>query len=205
MKRSILTLLVGVAIMLGLSMTAFANTATVTFIAPSGTSFGGVFTGVYSGALDGKATSFVCDDPNHILTSGQSWLANIFSLSTVGTAGNGMFSGPPSAYTATADGIAGYTPQEVYNSVGWLADQILKGSTSDVNGAQFAIWELTSGPDLSWTGPGSTASWIALGLSHDNYENSSLWFATPTVSSGPRPLLAVAPAQEFIFETKPVP
>ena len=192
MKSRVRQLFVVVALMFVLSLPAIANT--IMFDGPSGTNYGGVYTGLYSGKLDGVITQFICDDPHDSISDGQSWSAVVFPLSTVGIAGNGVFSGPPAPYLATADGNIGYTPQEVYNSVGWLAYQLFSGASTDANGISFAIWGLTSGPVLPWTGPPSARGWMAVALTHDGYTNPNIWFAVPRAGLG-------VPGQEFVYVT----
>ena len=204
MKRAFSLLFVSLAVMLGLSMTAFAQT-TITFGSASGTNYGGVYTGVYNGTLTTTTTAgstttpelFICDDAKDEISNGQWWSANVFPLSDVGTAGNGFFSGSPSPYTATADGIITsppYTPQQIYNSVAWLADQIFRDPTGpNVNAQQYAIWDLMAGPSLPWTGPSNTGSWITWGLNHDTYSSPKLFFATPLTTG----------AQEFVWDPTP--
>ena len=201
MKRTLSLLSLSLAVVLGLSMAAFAQTngsqVSITFNSALGTNYGGFYTGIYNGTLNGAATSFVCDDSLNDITEGESWQATAWSLSNVGT--KGLFSGSPYTATYAAGGSAGYsyTPQQVYNAVAYLANQIfINPNGPNVNSLAYAIWGLLDDPlDHGSSGqPSDTGTYIALGLANDNYQNADFYFYTPlnTTSGGP---------QEFMSET----
>lgn len=194
MKRIAGLLILSAAIVVGLSMTAVAQN-TIVFTGGTESSYGGFGTGLYSGTLNGTSTSFICDDSTHDIANGDTWMANAWSLSQVATPGNGAFAGPPYA-TATYAGM-GYTVQEVYNAVAYLANLIFTNASPDVNGIQYAIWSLMDSPPA---GPASTAGWITTGLANDNYTNPNIVFYSPDgnlITSGPD---TGKTAQEFIGE-----
>ena len=98
MRRSLLLLFLSTAILLGLSMTAFAGSL-LTFTGVKGTNDGGVYTGIYYGTLNGgPQQNFMCDDYYDHITFGESWKVNTYNINnlssvtfgTSGTVSSGM-------------------------------------------------------------------------------------------------------------------
>jgi len=201
MKRTLCLLFLSIAVMLGLSMVASAQVngsqVTITFQSPLGTNYGGFYTGIYNGTVGSVPTSFICDDSMNDITAGESWQATVESLSNAGT--TGLFSGNPYTATYAAGGTAGdsYTPQQVYNAVAYLANQIFINPTGpNVNSLAYAIWDLMDHPLSHGSSgqPADTSTYINLGLANVDYQNPDILFYVPnqTDANGP---------QEFISET----
>jgi hypothetical protein len=212
MKRTFSLLFLGLAIMLGLSMAAFAQD-TIQYTGGYESVLDGYGAGLYSGTLNGVATEFICDDADHEIGNGSTWKVNAWTLSQVAMQNHGAFAGlnnglnKPWEQDATygpAGTHGGYTVPEVYSAVAYLANQLLSGTipasdTPDVNGIAYAIWELMGNPGaIGITDPGDP--WIATGLNHDNYTNNLIVFYSPdgnTITKGP---FTGDTPQEFIGE-----
>jgi len=220
MKR--LSLLLGLAVMLGLSMTAFGQSdPQIVFTGGTESSFGSFGTGLYSGTLNGVATQFICDDATHEISSGDMWNTNAWSISQAATANNGAFAGGSYA-TASGDapnngGVSKFTVPQAYSAVAYLANLLFTGADSAyVNEIQYAIWQIMDDPG---NGPGNnsllggsmttidTAYWVLQGKANDTYTNASIFFYSPDGST-----ITCAPSspgcgyvgdtpQEFIGET----
>jgi len=211
MKR-ISLLFLGLAVMLGLSMTAFAQDPQIEFTGGTQSSYGGFGTGLYSGTLNGTNTEFVCDDATHEIGNGSTWNANAWTLSQVVSAGNGAFAGSPYA-TASGDSSNGgsFTVAQAYSAAAYLANLLFTGADpSYINQIQYAIWQIMDAPG---NGPGNnnvnasglttsdTAYWVNLGKANDTYTNPYIVFYSPDgnlITSGPD---TGQTAQEFIGET----
>jgi len=218
--RRFLLLVLGLAVMLGLSMAAFAqDDPQIVYTGGYQSSYGGFGTGLYSGTLNGTATEFVCDDATHDIGNGSAWYNNAWSLSQVITLGNGMFAGGSAPYaTATGDSQNGgsFTVPQAYSAVAYLANLLFTGADpSYINQIQYAIWQIMDnpgdGPGCNLVGgcglppqpltEGDTAYWVNLGKSNDTYTNGNIVFYSPdgnTIYSGP---YTGDYPQEFIGET----
>jgi len=134
MKRLSL-LLAGLVVMLGLSMTAFAQD-TIKFNMLVGGD--GSPTGLYQGTLNGVLTNFICADDTHEIQSGESWQATEYSLGTLLSSGAYAYVGYNSYYgSATA----------IWTDEAYLEYAIITGYS--LTGAQQAainnaIWDLTT-------------------------------------------------------------
>lgn len=212
MKRILYLLFLSSAVILGLSMAAFAQDPQISFTGGTESNYGGFGTGLYSGTLSGTGTQFICDDATHDIQSGDVWNTNAWTLSQVVTAGNGAFAGSPYE-TATGDLANGgsFTVPQAYSAVAYLANLLFThADDSYVSQIQYAIWQIMDTPG---SGPGDnkvtdsgltmsdTAYWVNLGKANDTYTNSSIVFYSPDgnlITSGPD---TGKIAQEFIGET----
>jgi len=146
MKR--LSLLLGLAVMLGLSMTAFGQTAVNVYF--SNLSGGdGSPTGVYQGTLNGTADNFICADDTHTIGYGVQWPAEMETLSQLLNTSN------PYNYTyiANASGL-GYNPNlassatEAWTMEAYLEYTLISGypgiSNDLLSALNYAVWSITS-------------------------------------------------------------
>jgi hypothetical protein len=218
MKRTLYLFSLSFAVMLGLSMAAFAqNTqATIKFTGVLGTNNGQFYTGIYYGTLNGTPnTQFICDDATHEISEGDTWIANVWTLSQVVQQNNGAFAGVNNGSDKSweqiatyANGTTGhtYTVAQVYDAVAWLAVQIFTQPTSpNVNDIQYAIWQLMDDP--AGSSPNSGA-WItaALKATANGYSNPYILFYSPDgnlITSGPDSPKGTA--QEFMGYQTPEP
>jgi len=151
-------LVLSVAVVLSLSMAAFATQIKIVFTdvpGPETSIDHGIGAGIYHGTLNGVPTNFICDDATHDISKGDAWYVNEYYLSgvsDVATQHHGMFAGGPSPHT-TASGadLPSPTIQQDYNMVAYLADLILSGTVpktnpSEVGAIQWAIWDIMDHP-----------------------------------------------------------
>jgi hypothetical protein len=211
MKRTLSLLFLGLAVMLGLSMAAFAQDI-ITFTGPTSSAYGGYGTGLYGGTLNGNSTEFMCDDATHDISSGDTWAATPWSISQAAVQNQGAFAGLATGNAtweqdATYGPVTGsHTNLQVYSAVAYLANLIFANPNGvDVNGIQYAIWALMDNPPAS-SDPGTGAFWIAQGLANDTYTNSGITFYSPdgSVIETGDPHAGMT-AQEFITDTTPTP
>jgi len=156
MKRVSL-LLLGLAVLFGLSMTAFADSTDILFTGVSGPNAGGVYTGIYYGTLNnGMANAvpnspFICDDYPDEITEGDSWTATVSSLTNLGT----------TRFMPTYLNDPSLTQIQAYSEVAWLAENLLYGAgtngttDNDPNGISWAIWYILDNPDMTRLDPGT--------------------------------------------------
>jgi hypothetical protein len=115
------------------------DTADMTFIGVGGENGGGFYTYPYyfnitGGPQPGDNQALICDSFDNSVSAPQSWTANIWSLLTAGTPGEGYYSGV-SGLQASA--------QVLYDAAGMIFEAILTGGVSSVQG-NWAIWGLFS-------------------------------------------------------------
>jgi hypothetical protein len=128
-------LLLGPLVLLLLSVaSAFAGnnqTVTMDFQSVGGENGGGYYTYPYYFSINnGPSTPLICDNFDNAITAPETWTANVNSLLTAGTAGNGYYST-----------LAG--AQTMYDAAGLIFEAILTGQLSSVDG-NWAIWGLFS-------------------------------------------------------------
>jgi len=142
MKKKLCLVLLGAAF-LGLSMTALANTVTLTYTGNNGTSFGGHATGLYKGTLNGTPIQFACDDVADSLQYKVPWTANVFTINNlVGTSDfAGVMFGPSNPQTK----IYEPTQLQTYAEAMWIADQMFTHPNYNANVDSWAIWVLMAG------------------------------------------------------------
>jgi hypothetical protein len=110
----------------------------------------GVYVGPYSATVNGTATQIICDDFVDDSYVGESWTANVTTLSNLnGTKWGGM----PNA-------------TQLYNEAAWLATQMLSpaysGNTTQVGYLAYALWAVFQPSAVqSWLGANS-AAWQAV-------------------------------------------
>jgi len=193
--------------MLGWSMAAVAQQ--ITFTGVEGTNYGGFYTGIYYGTLNGTPnTEFICDDATHDINTGDVWNANAYTLAAgandVANTFNGQFTSnsmaPTFHYSTAATNTSptynlcpggSCTLQDSYDAVAYLADLILTGvykTDPTVSAIQYAIWSIMDGPPpgpgTNTAQPGLTTSdtgyWIYLALTTESgYTNSKIVFYSP--------------------------
>lgn len=110
---------------------AFADNVSMTFTGVGGENGGGFYTYPYYFSINnGAQTALICDSYDNEINAPETWTANVYSLLTAGTPGEGYFSGRPGAQT-------------LYDAAGLIFEAILTGATSAVQG-NWAIWGLFS-------------------------------------------------------------
>jgi len=165
MKRTFSLLFLTLAVMLGLSMAAFAQ-QTLYFNGNTTSSADSVGTGIYEGTLANAPTTFFCDDyPDHIV-SGESWTVSTFNLEDLGNGvapicspDNTSPCNPSNTYAPTgvrfplpASGHyeGGETSAlQAYSEVAWLAQNMFTNNT-DPNGTGIYGSTGTAGSTISW-------------------------------------------------------
>lgn len=113
---------------------AFADPVSMTFTGVGGANGGGFYTYPYyftvSGGPNPGNQALICDSFDNEINAPETWTANVYSLLTAGTPGEGYFSG-----------LAG--AQTLYDAAGLIFEAILTGAVSSVQG-NWAIWGLFS-------------------------------------------------------------
>jgi len=105
----------------------------------------GVFVDPYTATVGGVAnTSVICDDWSNNSYVGESWTANVTTVSSLGTSSTPMFGTLSQANNPTLGGVA-LTQAQLYDEVAWLGTQLLANPTNYANqvAVSFALWELT--------------------------------------------------------------
>jgi hypothetical protein len=128
-RLSLLTLL----LVLFSAGAVFAGDTTVTmdFQSVGGENGGGFYTYPYYFSINGGAsTPLICDNFDNEITAPETWTANVNSLLTAGTPGNGYYST-----------LAG--AQTMYDAAGLIFEAILTNQIGSVQG-NWAIWGLFS-------------------------------------------------------------
>jgi hypothetical protein len=85
------------------------------------------------------STYAICDDWSDNTSVGETWTANVNTLSPL--------SGTPLFASSTSNPNGSTTPGTLYNELAWLGTQLLASPTDPTNQVEtsFAIWELTYG------------------------------------------------------------
>jgi len=107
--------------------------ATLTFQGVGGANGGGVYTYPYYFSINnGPTQSLICDSFDNEINPPTQWTANVYSLLSAGTPGEGYFSGLSNA-------------QVLYDAAGLIFEQIIQGNSNvgSVFG-NWAIWALFS-------------------------------------------------------------
>jgi hypothetical protein len=106
-------------------------TVTMDFQGVGGDNGGGFYTYPYYFSINnGPTTSLICDNFDNEITAPESWTANVYSLLSAGTPGNGYYSNLANAQT-------------MYDAAGLMFEAILTGGLTSVQG-NWAIWGLFS-------------------------------------------------------------
>jgi len=159
MRRNLLLLFLSTAILLGLSMTAFAGSL-LTFTGVKGTNDGGVYTGIYYGTLSGgPQQNFMCDDYQDHITIPESWQVKTYSINNLSgvTFGNN----PNPQYDHLAPGMS---QLQAYAEALNIAKGLLNSpGTGDPQASvdSFMIWKLLNN---SVPVPGDISSAVSSGL-----------------------------------------
>jgi PEP-CTERM motif len=107
------------------------QTVTMDFEGVGGANGGGFYTYPYYFSINGgPTTSLICDNFDNEITAPESWTANVYSLLSAGTPGNGYYSNLANAQT-------------MYDAAGLIFEAILTGQLGSVQG-NWAIWGLFS-------------------------------------------------------------
>lgn len=110
----------------------------------------GIYVGPYTGTVNGQSTQIICDDFVDDSYVGESWTANVTTLSNLnGTKWGGM----PNA-------------TQLYNEAAWLATQMLSpaysGNATQVGYLAYALWAVFQPSAVkTWLG-GNSATWQAV-------------------------------------------
>jgi len=136
---------------LSFSRPAMADPVTMTFVTEynAGAVLGGVYDDPYWVLIDGIPTLAICDDFFTEVHAGQTWSADVYTLSDIGTSGPQKFTGAPVPYTI----------QQEYNAAGLLAEDLM-ASLNDptlVGEYSYAIWTLFD-PSAIWGHDGSATN-----------------------------------------------
>jgi hypothetical protein len=189
MKKFSLVFL-GVAFVLGLSMSASAQVTMLYTGTVNGGIVNGDLSGPYTGTVNGGPTiDFVCDDSTPLNTN--PWEANVGSSNPV--------SGSLKFTSSTL--MPGATQQQLYNTITYLAMQILGNPSATVadEALNAAIWEITS--NGHWMDPNAatdgTAADVALGIAADNSYNGDMIVYTPVTAD-------LTTDQEFVTTPEPL-
>ena len=159
MRRNLLLLFMSTAILLSLSMTAFAGSL-LTFTGVKGTNDGGVYTGIYYGTLNGgPQQNFMCDDYSDHIYSGESWTVNTFNIENLA---GGAFGGVTFGTSGTVS--SGMSQLQAYAEALNIAKGLLNSpGTGDPQASvdSFMIWKLLNN---SVPVPGDISSAVSSGL-----------------------------------------
>ena len=153
MRPKLRHLLLSVAIFLGLSMTAFASSLTLTLTASGATSNGAVYFGTLSGKTD-PAVEFICDNYLNPIKVGESWQVSAFNIQNLASegapTGKGKLGRPGFYFTATSGHslenlYSGMSELQEYAEAIWIAQSLFgnpKTPTLQATTDSFAIWTL---------------------------------------------------------------
>jgi len=179
---------------------ARSGTVAIQFNSALGTNYGGEYTGIYYGTVNGTAASFVCDDFDDSIGNGQSWQANVGTSYPV--SGTVQYN-PNVPFFGTFAEDFDLTQQQDYNAVSYLANQIFADPTgSQVNADSWAIWSLNSSVAFNDVAAGASAgdstylqAWNDLFAAQraDNASNGSLYVYTPVPQGAGQEFLAQTP------------
>ena len=150
------------AAILALASTASATTVTIQFTSADShdSVYGGYYAGIYHGTVNGQSATFISDDFLTDISNNQSWQAYANSNSPVSSGPTGVkYTSSGGTYNmSNADLTTGdkdsdfigsvASPQEEYNMVTWLVEQIFKdpkNSKEDWGAYAGAIWSITDG------------------------------------------------------------
>ncbi|MFZ0211688.1 MAG: PEP-CTERM sorting domain-containing protein [Candidatus Acidiferrales bacterium] len=140
MKRAFLVLALAT---LGCTLPAVANPLTVTLTGVGGANQGGVYVYPYYLSFGGSTHAVVCDDFSHEVTIGESWTANIYSFSQLGSV--------TTRFSSIQD----------YEEAAFL-DTKLFANPSNAGDINFAIWALFTPSTKTANGWDSgAASWLS--------------------------------------------
>lgn len=137
LKRTLFTLALAV---LGSTLPALASPVTVTLTGVGGKSQGGVYVAPYYLSYGGSTHAVVCDDFSHEVWIGESWTANIYSFSQLGSV------------TTRFSSIKDYE-EAAFLDMALFADPKAAGNIN------FAIWALFTPSTKSSKGWDSGAAW----------------------------------------------
>lgn len=181
---------------------AFAGNDPVTvnmdFQGVGGDNGGGFYTYPYYFSINnGPTTALICDNFDNEITAPESWTANVYSLLSAGTPGNGYYSTMANAQT-------------MYDAAGMMFEAILTGSLTSVQG-NWAIWGLFSANARSnsfYTSSGAnliTSEY--LGMAEADIANSALpaYLSNMVVYTPVGGVAGGAGPQEFIGMVAPEP
>ncbi len=179
---------------------AFAgdNTASMDFTGVGGANGGGFYTYPYYFSINnGPQTSLICDNFDNEITIPQTWTANVYSLLTAGTAGNGYYSNLANAQT-------------MYDAAGLMFEAIATGQLGSVQG-NWAIWGLFSAnarANSFWTSSGANVITSQyLGMAETDIADSDLpaYLDDMVVYTPVGGIAGGTGAQEFIGMVTPEP
>ncbi len=196
MKRIIVRVSLSVLIgaVLFLAPTALADTATMLLTgAGDNGALGGVYIGPYTVTINGVSTSVICDDFDDESYIGETWTANVTTLSSLGG-------------TKWVD-LGNST--NLYEEAAWLSLNLLSASPGQAGDIQFAIWALFDPNAVNGLSAGDQANvqwWIndAQGQTFTSGEFANILIYTADISDPIRcdgDYCANTPPQEFIVAT----
>ena len=169
----------------------------ITLTSPGSNVMNGVYVGPYNATVNGQSTQIICDDFLDDSYTGESWTANVTTLSNL---------------TGTKWGSMTNATQ-LYNEAAWLATQMLSskysGNPTQVGYLAYAIWATFNPAAVeAWLGGPLSPTWLAVkgwmttaGLqSFTPGEFSNFFLYTPNLNfpitcNGGK--CATAPPQEF--------
>ena len=168
----------------------FAATVSMTLTSAGGNISNGVYVNPYTASINGVSTQVICDDYVDDSYIGESWTADVHTLSDLTNTRWGSQPG-------------------LYNEAAWLSIQLLGTSDAATRAAiSFAIWGVFVGQAITdFGGPSSAAqTWLNNAASHaqDHFDNVLIY--TPNTSypiTCDGHACANTPPQEFLVVRTP--
>jgi len=160
MKKKLCLVFLGAAF-LGLSMTALANTVTITYTGQHSGTYNGTATGVYKGTLNGAPANFICDDYHDHLYPNVPWQADVFKITDIANNAPDFAAvtfGPKGGSNAQ-NTVLEPTQLQSYAEAMWIANQLFQHPTTNANVDSYAIWEILN-KNYVGMGPAGTAAEI---------------------------------------------
>jgi hypothetical protein len=195
-------LLIGV--LASVSLMGAPPTASVILTDPGSTIYEGYYVGPYSALINGVSTLALCDDFAAYTYVPELWTADVFT---------------PAGYSGTANSaspgndLAGYTLEQKYNMVGYLATQLLSATTPEAIGQyHFALWTVFDTSAIASISAGQQTVVAGLLSAADAYKDDASYISSFTIYSPnesfpvtcpgePGGVCAFTPPQELMVKT----
>jgi hypothetical protein len=157
-----------------------ADTVTVQLTGVNGVNDGHYYVSPYFGTINGQPVVLFCNDVLNSVSIGQSWQANLSTITAESNLSLTRYGNLPSALM-------------VYQEAAWLTTQFQSHPSEYVN-LQHAIWYLFTS-NLAFFTEGS-GSWVA--LAQQNYTNISYDNFRVVTNAPPPPVQLTGQIQEYI-------
>lgn len=193
-KSTVLMLLAALALVVAPAANSIAGTVQVKLTGVNGATQGGVDVDPYFGTINnGPAVPLICDDFSHGTSIGETWTANVSTLSDLSSVR--FQQGTPAATL------------QAYSEAAWLA-QALQAHPSQYGNITFALWALFTPSAESSSGFTSGAeTWLTNAESQTfttgEFANLEILTPTPGGSGSPQEMLTFTPepASVLLFVT----